>query len=75
MVQLGYPPLRIDLLTSLDGVEFADCYERRVIIDVQGVEVPFISLEDLRRNKRAAGRQQDLVDLEVLDDGRSSPGS
>jgi hypothetical protein len=75
VVQLGYPPLRIDLLTSLDGVEFADCYERRVIIDVQGVEVPFIGLEDLRRNKRAAGRHQDLADLEALNDGRSSPGS
>lgn len=68
VVQLGYPPLRIDLLTSLDGVAFEECYERRVRVEISGVEIQFISLEDLRRNKRAAGRHQDLADLEALDE-------
>lgn len=68
VVQLGYPPLRIDLMTSIDGVEFDAAYERREIIDLDGLRVPFIALEDLRRNKRATGRTQDLADLEALED-------
>lgn len=68
VVQLGYPPLRIDLLTSLDGVEFEDCYDRRIEVEIGEVDIPFIALEDLRRNKRAVGRHQDLADLEALGD-------
>jgi hypothetical protein len=68
VVQLGYPPLRIDLLTSLDGVDFEDAYERRVEVDLGDLIVPFISLEDLRRNKQATGRPQDLADLDALRD-------
>ncbi len=66
VVQLGYPPLRIDLL--LDGVEFADCYAHRVEVDLGEVTAPFISLPDLRRNKAASGRPQDLADLQALAD-------
>ncbi len=66
VVQLGYPPLRIDLLTSIDGVGFAEAYERRVEVELGGVGVPFISLADLRRNKQASGRTRDLADLEAL---------
>lgn len=66
VVQLGYPPLRIDLLTSIDGVEFAEAYERREEVVLDGVRVPFISLPDLARNKRASGRPQDLADLDAL---------
>lgn len=68
VVQLGYPPLRIDLLTSVDGVDFAEAYERRIEVDVAGTPVPFIALEDLRRNKEASARAQDLADLEALRD-------
>lgn len=68
IVQLGYPPLRIDLLTALDGVDFQECYGRRVQVEIDGTAVPFIALDDLRRNKRAAGRHQDLADLEALED-------
>ncbi len=67
VVQLGYPPLRIDLLTSVTGVEFTECWANRVILDVGGVEAGFISLPDLIANKRAAGRPQDLVDADVLE--------
>lgn len=68
VVQLGYPPLRIDLMTSVDGVAFSDAYERRVEVDLDGLSVPFIALDDLRRNKRATGRAQDIADLEALEE-------
>lgn len=70
IVQLGYPPLRIDLLTSIDGVDFEDAYARRVEIEVAGTTVPFISLDDLRRNKKVSGRAQDVADLEALEGRR-----
>jgi len=68
VVQLGYPPLRIDLLTSLDGVDFNECYPHRVEVDLGEVTAPFISLADLRRNKTASARPQDLADLQALAD-------
>jgi hypothetical protein len=69
VVQLGYPPKRIDLLTSIDGVNFDECDANRVEFELpSGTHVPFISLEDLRANKRATGRLQDLADLEALED-------
>ena len=68
VVQLGYPPVRIDLLTSIDGVEFEGCFDRRVEIVVDGLKVPFIALEDLRRNMASSGRPQDIADLAALDE-------
>ncbi|MCX7609238.1 MAG: hypothetical protein N2049_08495 [Anaerolineales bacterium] len=67
IIQLGYPPCRIDLLTSLPGVEFGACYPARVEVEIEGVTVLFISLEHLKQNKRASGRRQDLADLENLE--------
>lgn len=67
IIQLGYPPRRIDLLTSLPGVEFGECYPARVEVEIEGVTVLFISLEHLKQNKRASGRHQDLADLENLE--------
>lgn len=67
VVQLGYPPNRIDLLTSIDGVSFADAYARRDVMDIDGIEVPFIARADLLANKRASGRLQDLADVERLE--------
>lgn len=67
VVQIGYPPVRIDLLTKPSGVEFAECYENRQEFEVDGIRIPLISLEDLRKNKRASGRSQDLADLERLE--------
>lgn len=66
VVRMGVPPLRIDLLTSVDGVEFEECFRRRVVDEIDGVQVNFISLEDLKINKRAAARHRDLNDLENL---------
>ncbi len=67
IIQLGYPPCRIDILTSLPGVDFSFCYERRVVAEIQGVKVDFVDLECLKRSKKASGRAQDLADLEHLD--------
>jgi hypothetical protein len=66
IIQLGYPPNRIDLLTSVPGVDFEACYPLKVEIDIKGVKVNFIDLESLKKNKRASGRLQDLADLEKL---------
>jgi len=66
IIQLGYPPNRIDLLTSIDGVNFADCYSSRLEINIDNIIVNFIDLENLRNNKKASGRLQDLADLENL---------
>lgn len=68
VVQLGYPPKRIDLLTSIGGVNFDECYASRVEFRFpSGTHVPFISLQDLRANKHSAGLLQDLADLEALE--------
>jgi hypothetical protein len=66
VVQLGYPPLRIDVITAIDGVSFEDAWPRRVESRYGAQPVYFISKEDLIANKRASGRQQDLLDLESL---------
>jgi hypothetical protein len=66
IIQLGYPPNRIDLLTSIPGVEFKICFKVKVQVKVEEVLVNFIDLENLRKNKQASGRLQDLADLENL---------
>lgn len=68
IVQLGVAPLRIDLLTSVDGVDFAECYEQREIRVLDEVPISFISLSDLRRNKASTGRLKDQLDLQNLAD-------
>ena len=73
VIQLGYPPARIDLLTAIDGVEFAACYPKRVPIQVAGVELPIIHVDDFKANKRAAGRARDLADLESLEEPPQPP--
>ena len=67
MLQLGYPPGRIDILTTLPGVEFSECYSSRTTVEVDGVSVNFIDIENLKKSKKATGRHQDLADLENLD--------
>ena len=66
-IQLGYPPNRIDLLTSLKAVDFAACYIAKVTTELEGVMVDFIDLANLKRNKRAVGRHEDLADLDNLE--------
>jgi predicted nucleotidyltransferase len=66
IIRMGVPPLRLEILTSISGVDFEECYARRELADVEGILVPVIRLEDLKRNKRASGRFKDLADLEEL---------
>ena len=66
VVQLGNPPNRIDLLTGLSGVKFGSCYAARLEVVIDDLPVSFIDLANLRKNKRASGRAQDLADLESL---------
>jgi len=66
IIQLGYPPSRIDLITTPPGVDFETCYASRVIVEIDGVPVSFIGLDDLKQSKKASGRLQDLADLENL---------
>ncbi len=66
IIQLGYPPHRIDILTSLLGVKFDECAASKIEIMIGDVSVAFIDAENLIRNKRATGRPQDLADAETL---------
>ncbi|MFW5728604.1 MAG: nucleotidyltransferase [Spirochaetota bacterium] len=66
VVQLGVPPMRIDILTNIDGVTFDQVWDQRVDVQIENVLVHFINRELLVRNKRASGRTKDLADLESL---------
>ncbi|MDH2903283.1 MAG: hypothetical protein PXZ08_04940 [Actinomycetota bacterium] len=66
VVQLGYPPHQIDLLTSISAVNFEDAWPRRLDVEIEGEVVGFIGRDDLIANKRAVGRPQDLADVARL---------
>ncbi len=67
VIQLGYPPNRIDILTDLKGINFKECYSSRIEVTVENTTINFINLENLKKNKKATGRYQDLADLENLE--------
>lgn len=67
VIQLGYPPNRVDILTTPTGVDFQQCWNDRMDVRLGGITVPFIGIEGLKANKRAVGRLQDLADLEALE--------
>ncbi len=66
IIRLGVPPVRIELATTVSGVNFNECYAERVVDTLDGVKVNLISLRHLKINKKASGRHQDLADLENL---------
>lgn len=66
MIRMGYPPIRIEVLTEASGVDFRKCYALRKETKIDGIKVKIISLKDLLRNKKASGRHKDLNDLENL---------
>ena len=68
VIQLGYPPSRIDLLSSIDGVHFDQCFAKRLVLQIDGLDMPVINIVDFRTNKIATGRLKDLADIEMLDD-------
>jgi predicted nucleotidyltransferase len=66
IVQLGVPPNRVDLMTSIDGVTFEEVWQSRVEGSYGGVSVAYIGYDALVRNKSASARAQDIADLEIL---------
>jgi hypothetical protein len=64
---MGLPPLRIELLTKISGVEFENCRSRCETLVESGVSIPVIALEDLITNKKASARPKDLADLDALE--------
>ncbi|MBN1425831.1 hypothetical protein JXA88_14870 [Candidatus Fermentibacteria bacterium] len=74
VIRMGVPPVRVELLTSISGVDFAQCFAERVVDEIDGERVNVISLRHLRTNKAASGRHKDLDDLENLPTGEQSEG-
>jgi len=66
IIRMDLPPTRLEILTSIDGVEFEDCYPERIEDTLDGVEVRVIDRQNLLLNKAASGRHRDLADLESL---------
>ncbi len=66
VVAMGIPPYKIEVITTIDGVDFQECYANRKVLEIDGMNINFISLQDLRKNKLASGRFKDLDDLEHL---------
>jgi hypothetical protein len=64
--QIGVAPRRIDILTSIDGVEFDEAWPRRVEVKIDGLKIPVISREHLLKNKKSTGRLQDAADASRL---------
>jgi len=66
IIRMGFPPMRLEITTSISGVEFDKCYQERIVDTLDGVEVNLIDLENLKKNKRASGRTKDIADVEKL---------
>ena len=72
MFQIGVAPRRIDIITTIDGVEFDKAYAQRHQIQIDDLDVPFISKENLIENKLSTGRDKDRLDAEYLQTDRST---
>ncbi len=66
IIRMGVPPVRLEITTSISGVEFDECYQTRVVDELDGIEVNLIDLENLKKNKKASGRLKDMVDFKKL---------
>jgi hypothetical protein len=66
IIRMGVPPLRLEILTTISGVVFDECFENRLVIQIDDLSINTINLQDLKRNKLSSGRLKDLLDLENL---------
>jgi predicted nucleotidyltransferase len=66
VTQIGYQPLRIDILNTIDGVKFEDAFPNKLFVDVNGIEVNYIGLKEFIENKIPSGRSQDIADLQEI---------
>lgn len=64
--QIGIAPRRIDILTEIDGVGFDEAYRDKIIVNIENLKIPVLSIEMMIRNKTASGRKKDLLDAEHL---------
>jgi hypothetical protein len=71
--QIGVAPKRIDILTSIDGVEFRDAWAHRIVTQVEGLKIAVIGRDQLIQNKRATGHPKDLLDVALLEQSSGSP--
>jgi len=66
--QMGRPPLRIDIMMSISGIDFEDVWKNRETVQVGDLNILFVSKADLIKAKKASGRPQDLIDIEKLEE-------
>lgn len=64
--QIGVVPCRVDILSGISGVQFAPAWTNRILVEVEGIQVPVLGRADFKANKRASGRPKDLLDLDLL---------
>lgn len=69
--QIGVAPRRIDILTSIEGVEFDEAWPERIEVEIEGLKIPIIGRDHLIKNKKASGRPQDLADVAWLEEHKS----
>ncbi|WP_028525204.1 hypothetical protein [Runella limosa] len=69
--QIGYPPLRIDILTSIDGISFREAYSQKQVITIGDFTANYIGLAHLIQNKKTSGREQDQLDVKALEKNRN----
>lgn len=65
--QIGVVPRRIDLMTKIDGVEFAAAWANKKVLEIEGIQVAVLSKSDLLKNKKATGRDKDQTDIRILE--------
>jgi hypothetical protein len=70
--QIGVAPRRIDIITEASGLKFDEAYQGSLVVNLDGIEVHILSIEDLICNKRASGRTKDLADAEALESLKNS---
>ncbi len=70
VLRMGVEPMRLEILNKIDGVDFSICYAHRQVLDVDGLEINFIGLEELIKNKKATPRAKDKLDVIELEKGR-----
>ena len=66
VVEIGREPLKIQILTGIDGVTFEECWEDRKEVNLSGMAIPFIGIKSLLKNKAASSRAKDKIDFEEL---------
>ena len=66
IIQLGYPPVRIDIVTTVDGLTFGECFAAKNETMIDDIKMNFIQLDHLKINKKIVGRHKDIDDLENM---------